>query len=132
MMYRLSGKDLLNLENKNGKKVRAALPHAWCCRYQVPVTAPETILADYVAICAGLHVTPAIPKVQGLEHIFNSTNRGDSEHLPAAFHSVEYKERSQLTGRRVMILGSGETGMDLAYEAVKAGAKQVVLCSRSG
>lgn len=31
-----------------------------------------------------------------------------------------------------MILGTGETGMDLAYEAVKAGAKQVVLCSRSG
>ena len=98
----------------------------------MPVTAPEIISADYVAICAGLHVTPAIPKVQGLEHIFKSTNYGDSEHPPTVFHSVEYKERSQLTGRRVMILGSGETGMDLAYEAVKAGAKQVVLCSRSG
>jgi dimethylaniline monooxygenase (N-oxide forming) len=31
-----------------------------------------------------------------------------------------------------MILGTGETGMDLAYEAVKAGATEVVLCSRSG
>lgn len=31
-----------------------------------------------------------------------------------------------------MILGTGETGMDIAYEAVKAGAKEVVLCSRSG
>jgi dimethylaniline monooxygenase (N-oxide forming) len=31
-----------------------------------------------------------------------------------------------------MILGTGETGMDLAYEAAKGGAKEVVLCSRSG
>ncbi|KIM49249.1 hypothetical protein M413DRAFT_438422 [Hebeloma cylindrosporum] len=93
---------------------------------------PETISADYVALCAGLHVTPAIPKVQGLEHILDSANHGDSEYPPSVFHSAEYKERSQLTGRRVMILGSGETGMDLAYEAVKAGAKQVVMCSRSG
>jgi dimethylaniline monooxygenase (N-oxide forming) len=52
--------------------------------------------------------------------------------LPAVYHSVDYKQRSQLTGRRVMILGTGETGMDLAYEAVKAGAEEVVLCSRAG
>jgi len=31
-----------------------------------------------------------------------------------------------------MILGTGETGMDLAYESVKADAKEVVLCTRSG
>jgi cation diffusion facilitator CzcD-associated flavoprotein CzcO len=31
-----------------------------------------------------------------------------------------------------MILGTGETGMDLAYESVKAGAKEVVLCTRGG
>lgn len=31
-----------------------------------------------------------------------------------------------------MVLGTGETGMDLAYEAAKAGAKEVTLCSRGG
>lgn len=31
-----------------------------------------------------------------------------------------------------MILGTGETGMDIAYEAAKAGATEVTLCSRSG
>ena len=51
------------------------------------------ISADYVA------------KVQGLEHIFKSINHGDSEHPPAIFHSVEYKEKFQLTGRHVMSLG---------------------------
>lgn len=31
-----------------------------------------------------------------------------------------------------MILGTGETGLDIAYEAVKAGATEVTLCSHSG
>uniref|UniRef100_A0A0W0F3V2 Dimethylaniline monooxygenase n=1 Tax=Moniliophthora roreri TaxID=221103 RepID=A0A0W0F3V2_MONRR len=50
----------------------------------------------------------------------------------AVFHSVDYKSRAQLAGKRVLILGTGETGIDIAYEAVKAGATEVVLCSRSG
>jgi len=29
-------------------------------------------------------------------------------------------------------MGTGETGMDLAYESIKAGAEEVVLCSRGG
>lgn len=32
----------------------------------------------------------------------------------------------------MIVLGTGETGMDIAYEAVKAGAEEVVLCSRGG
>ncbi|KAF9501199.1 FAD/NAD(P)-binding domain-containing protein [Pleurotus eryngii] len=81
---------------------------------------PRTIRVHYVAICTGLHVIPAVPELPGIGHIAQ------------AFHSHEYKSLDQLAGRRVMILGTGETGMDIAYEAAKADAKQVVLCSRSG
>ncbi|KAF8969949.1 FAD/NAD-P-binding domain-containing protein [Flammula alnicola] len=94
--------------------------------------ATETITADYIALCAGLHVTPSIPTIPGIEHILNPQTSEKDEVTRTVFHSMEYKLRSQLAGRRVMILGTGETGMDLAYEAVKAGAKQVVLCSRAG
>ncbi|KAJ3516723.1 hypothetical protein NLJ89_g948 [Agrocybe chaxingu] len=94
-------------------------------------TTAETIVADYVAVCAGLHVTPSIPSIPGIENILKHRPEGE-RHVPAVFHSIDYKVRSQLAGRRVMILGTGETGMDLAYEAVKAGAEQVVLCSRAG
>ncbi|CAA7267885.1 unnamed protein product [Cyclocybe aegerita] len=94
-------------------------------------TTAETIVADYVAVCAGLHVTPSIPSIPGVENILKHRPEGE-RHTPAVFHSIDYKVRSQLAGRRVMILGTGETGMDLAYEAVKAGAEQVVLCSRAG
>ncbi|KAF8889777.1 FAD/NAD-P-binding domain-containing protein [Gymnopilus junonius] len=93
---------------------------------------PQKIIADYVALCAGLHVTPSIPQISGIEHILRSSDSDGDNYPPAIFHSVQYKARSQLAGRHVMILGSGETGMDLTYEAVKAGAKQVILCSRSG
>ena len=47
-------------------------------------------------------------------------------------HSSSYKSRSQVAGKKVMILGCGETAMDLAYESCKAGAKEVTLCHRSG
>ncbi|KAF8130460.1 FAD/NAD(P)-binding domain-containing protein [Mycena galopus ATCC 62051] len=92
---------------------------------------PCTIHASYIALCTGLHVIPSIPAVPGIEHVLNPENHASGT-VPSAYHSVEYKSRSQLTGRRVMVLGTGETGMDLAYEAAKAGAKEVVLCSRSG
>ena len=92
------------------------------------------IHATYVAVCTGLHVIPAIPDIPGIEHVLKQPPRkeGDTVIEPAAYHSAAYKTRSQLAGRRVMILGTGETGMDLAYEAAKAGAKEVVLCSRAG
>ncbi|KAJ7702268.1 FAD/NAD(P)-binding domain-containing protein [Mycena rosella] len=94
---------------------------------------PRTINATHVALCTGLHVIPAIPDVPGIEHVLNRGNHREPGAVPpAAYHSTEYKSRAQLAGRRVMILGTGETGMDLAYEAAKAGATEVVLCSRSG
>ncbi|KAJ7771658.1 FAD/NAD(P)-binding domain-containing protein [Mycena metata] len=93
---------------------------------------PKTIHATYVALCTGLHVIPAVPSVPGIEHVLDPANHQLDAMSPAAYHSTEYKSREQLAGRRVMILGTGETGMDLAYEAAKAGAKEVVLCSRSG
>lgn len=93
---------------------------------------PQIIVADYIALCAGLHVTPSIPTIPGIENVLTSRNNATAEVVPKIFHSHTYKSRSQLTGRRVLILGTGETGMDLAYESVKAGAREVVLCSRSG
>lgn len=65
-------------------------------------------------------MTPAWPEIPGIEYI------------PESFHSSAYKGREQLVGKRVMILGCGETAMDLAYESCKAGAKEVTLCYRGG
>lgn len=90
-----------------------------------------------MVVCTGLHVLPSIPVIPGIQHVLQPrrTESSDSQETnrePAVFHSASYQRRDQLTGRRVMILGTGETGMDLAYEAAKAGAKEVVLCTRGG
>ncbi|KAF8321719.1 FAD/NAD(P)-binding domain-containing protein [Clavulina sp. PMI_390] len=93
----------------------------------------RTIHADFVAVCSGLHVTPSWPEIPGIEYVLSPKMRVEGDELPhEVYHSSEYKLRSQLAGRSVMILGTGETGHDLAYEAAKAGATQVTLCTRGG
>lgn len=115
---------------QNGNPVRVFLKSGLSTEY-VHSLAPEIFTTKYLVLCAGLHVIPSTPAIPGVEHVLKNVDR-ESGQTPAIFHSAEYKSRSQLSGRRVLILGTGETGMDLAYEAVKAHAKEVVLCSRSG
>ncbi|KAF2654931.1 FAD/NAD(P)-binding domain-containing protein [Lophiostoma macrostomum CBS 122681] len=76
---------------------------------------------SHVAICTGLHVEPNIPDISGIENIEGEV-----------FHSSQYKLRSQLSGRNILILGCGETAMDIAYEAIKADATAVTMCFRTG
>lgn len=97
--------------------------------------APTTVHAKYLVLCTGLHVIPSIPTIPGIEYVLNPTEEIEKRQgrpKPTAFHSVDYKSRDQLRGRRVMILGTGETGMDIAYESAKAGAEEAVLCTRGG
>jgi dimethylaniline monooxygenase (N-oxide forming) len=67
-------------------------------------------------------------------------------------HSSQYKKREEFKGRKVLILGVsselrgprrtraddgwmaqiGETSMDLSYEAIQGGAKEIVVCHRGG
>jgi dimethylaniline monooxygenase (N-oxide forming) len=81
----------------------------------------RTFDCSHIAICTGLHVEPNVPAIPGIEHI-----KGE------VFHSSSYKKRSQLTGRDVLIMGCGETAMDIAYEAIKSDANSVTMCFRTG
>ncbi len=64
-----------------------------------------TLRARYLAVCTGLHVLPQFPKIEGIEHVENqSVKQGSGK---SVFHSHEYKHRSQLADKRVMILGTG-------------------------
>ncbi|KAK1751490.1 dimethylaniline monooxygenase [Echria macrotheca] len=76
---------------------------------------------DAVAVCAGLHVTPNIPEIPGIENI------------PFRIHSSEFKSRSQFgVDRTVMVMGGGETASDVAYLAVTASTKRVIMSHRYG
>lgn len=79
-----------------------------------------------VVITTGLHVLPNIPVIPGL-------NDGtETLKSPAWIHSSEYKSRDQLRDKEVLVLGAGETGMDVAYESVLAPARKVWMGVRSG
>ena len=76
---------------------------------------------DAVAVCSGLHVTPNLPVIPGTKHV------------PTVMHSSNFKERKQFgINQDILILGSGETAMDLGYLAVTSLTKSVTLCHRDG
>lgn len=116
-------------------------------------TQDRSELFTHLCVCSGLHVVPATPKIPGMPAIIKGDQvvtepMHDRELLPqevpqpvshagkasdiVALHSSQFKDRSLFSGKRVLIMGTGETGMDMAYEAVKAGAIEIVLCTRAG
>ena len=78
--------------------------------------------ADAVCVCSGLHNVSRIPHIQSLHHKFTGS----------FLHSSEYKERAMFKGQRVLVVGAGETGCDIAYRAAIARADAVLLSARSG
>lgn len=76
---------------------------------------------DAVAICSGLHVNPRIPHIPGIEKV------------PTVLHSSQVKTREQLgKDTNVVVLGAGETSMDMAHLAVTSPTKSVALCHQAG
>eukprot|EP00729_Bicosta_minor_P018210 gene18210-34438_t len=62
-----------------------------------------TLVCGAVCVCSGLHNAPRVPKVPGMEKFKGSI-----------LHTSEYKERSILKDKRVLVVGCGETGLDMA------------------
>lgn len=76
---------------------------------------------DAIAVCSGVHSSPNIPDIPGLEHV------------PTVIHSQDFKKREQLgEDKNVLILGSGETGCDMCYLAITSPTKTVTLSHRNG
>lgn len=76
---------------------------------------------DAIAVCSGVHSSPNIPDIPGIEHV------------PTVIHSQDFKKREQFgEDKTIMILGSGETGCDMSYLAVTSPTKRVILSHRDG
>lgn len=89
--------------------------------YLSPAGVASHYECDAIAVCSGLHVTPNVPSLEGIEDV------------PIKFHSSNFKATSQFgIGKTVLILGSGETGMDIAYMAVNSPTKRVLMSHRDG
>ena len=75
---------------------------------------------DAVAICSGLHQHPHLPRFPGQESFTGEI-----------MHGAHYRRPSQVAGKRVLVVGAGESGADVTAE-VAAHAAQAVLSLRRG
>lgn len=82
----------------------------------------QTAVFDAVMICSGHHVYPHLPKDS-----FPGLNRFKGK----CFHSRDYKEPGAWKGKRVLVIGLGNSGCDIAAELSHV-AQQVTISSRSG
>ena len=73
---------------------------------------------DAVCVCSGLHEVPHRPALPG-------------DFSGELLHSSEYKDKSLFAAKRVLVVGTGETGMDLAYRAVQV-AESTALSIKKG
>ncbi|KAL0841599.1 hypothetical protein ABMA28_015258 [Loxostege sticticalis] len=67
--------------------------------------ASETREYDYVFVCNGHYNTPFIPSIPGLKQF-----QGD------VMHSHDYRVPEIFAGKRVLVVGAGPSGMDIALE----------------
>uniref|UniRef100_A0A7N4PJY8 Dimethylaniline monooxygenase [N-oxide-forming] 3 n=1 Tax=Sarcophilus harrisii TaxID=9305 RepID=A0A7N4PJY8_SARHA len=82
----------------------------------------ESAVFDGVMICTGHHVYPNLPK---------DNFSGLKEFKGKYFHSREYKGPEEFKGKRVLVIGLGNSASDIAIELSHTAA-QVIISSRSG
>ena len=88
--------------------------HGW----RVTTSAGETITTRSVLVANGHHGVPKVPEFTGT---FTGT----------AFHSHDYREPTVFDGQRVLVIGVGNSGMDIACDAAPL-ATQVLVSTRHG
>jgi dimethylaniline monooxygenase (N-oxide forming) len=74
---------------------------------------------EAVAVCTGLHQNPHRPHFQGEETF---TGR--------ILHGAEYRRPDQIAGKRVLIVGAGESGADVVAEVAEHAAETVLSLRR--
>ncbi|XP_045771570.1 senecionine N-oxygenase isoform X2 [Maniola jurtina] len=70
---------------------------------------------DYVFVCNGHYNTPFIPNIPGLKEF-----KGD------VMHSHDYRVPDIFSNKRVLVVGAGPSGMDIAYEITSVTRKVIL------
>ena len=88
--------------------------HGW----EVTTTTGETVTAGAVLVANGHHAVPREPEFAGSFH-------------GTRFHSLDYTDPAIFADRRVLVIGVGNSGMDIACDAARV-AEHVLLSTRRG
>ena len=70
------------------------------------------LLARYVVVATGWDAVPVLPQWPGREHF-----------TARLLHSSEFHTAKEYTGKRVLVVGAGNSGIDIAGHLVTAGAQ---------
>lgn len=100
-----------------------------------------------IVICTGVNDRPVIPPIPGLtqnshppypiiinKHPSRNHNETGTRRSITTLHSSHFKSRAQFSQEEkvVVILGVGETAMDIGHLAVTSPTKSVIMCHRDG
>lgn len=91
----------------------------WRVRTAGPEGERNEDVYDAVAVCSGLHQHPHRPRFAG------------QETFPGPIlHGAEYRRPAQVAGKRVLIVGAGESGADVVAEVAEHAAETVLSLRR--
>lgn len=79
----------------------------------VATSSREVYAAKYMVVATGENGEGVIPKIPGLVESF------EGEYL----HSSAYKNGEKFAGKNVLVVGSGNSGMEIAFDLSKWNAK---------
>ncbi|KAI1827889.1 hypothetical protein F4861DRAFT_293565 [Xylaria intraflava] len=85
---------------------------------------PRTEIYDAVVVASGHYTTPFIPPASDFS-AFATTYPG------VISHSKTYRSASAFAGKRVVIVGSGPSGLDIASQISRVCASPLIVCARS-
>ncbi|KAK8776716.1 hypothetical protein V5799_029939 [Amblyomma americanum] len=101
---------------------RGGSKHQWTVSGRDMATGKEfSLVADAVVVCSGHHAVPKWPDVPGLRDAFKGR----------VVHAHEYRRASAYEDRRVLVIGMGNSGGDIAVELSYV-CSQVYLSTRRG
>jgi hypothetical protein len=83
--------------------------------------ATRTEAFDGVVVCSGAHHNASFPKWPGFDKFEGEV-----------IHSGSVKDYKDFAGKRVVVMGGGESGADTVHEVAKIGAKELYLSLRKG
>lgn len=77
-------------------------------------------LFDHVLVGSGMFDTPHVPELPGL-----------SSFPGVVLHARDFRDAARFAGQTVLLVGNSDSGVDIASQLYKYGAREVAVCGRS-
>ncbi|XP_068312071.1 probable indole-3-pyruvate monooxygenase YUCCA11 [Pyrus communis] len=110
-----------NINPKCNRSVKSAFYDVdlekWCVKVENTLSgAQEMYLGKFLVVASGENSVGYIPQVRGLDG-FNGQ----------AIHSSKYENGKKYGGKNVLVVGSGNSGMEIAYDLSSSGANTSIV-----